>query len=200
MVCDTIRSHAQSLRLKDLNLRTKKDSWMIYARLLLLRFLWWLHLFIMDTNKIQELSRCLFQGRMYVILETNIQDANPQVQILNRHQKWEKFYFAEMSNLRQPFVPTGPPPEFKPLDDIPSEAVREITAIFEQRPVWTRVAILNSLTKDYIRYIKQLLPRVAYVMSRGPFKDGWIKYGYDPRNHPESAPLQLVTLRYAFRT
>ena len=86
-----------------------------------------------------------------------------------------------------------------PADNVPQEAIEQIQQLFALRPIWTRVAILNSLeAPEFRKHIKQLLPRVAYNMTRGPWRDCWVRYGFDPRKERDaSAPYQMILLRYA---
>jgi len=39
------------------------------------------------------------------------------------------------------------------------------------------------------------LPLVAYLMSNGPWRDCWIRYGYDPRSNQEARIYQLLDIR-----
>ncbi len=43
--------------------------------------------------------------------------------------------------------------------------------------------------------LKDSLPYVCYCCSQGPFKGLWIRFGYDPREHPEARFFQMVTFR-----
>ncbi|GBC00423.1 hypothetical protein RclHR1_03850021 [Rhizophagus clarus] len=69
--------------------------------------------------------------------------------------------------------------------------------LFEERPIWTRLALENNLPLNDKRNIKRLLPLVAYLMSNGPWRDCWIRYGYDPRLNKNNAArfYQLLDIR-----
>lgn len=41
----------------------------------------------------------------------------------------------------------------------------------------------------------ELLPKVAYMYSSGPFKGLLVRHGYDPEKEPKSRFLQLLTIR-----
>ena len=38
----------------------------------------------------------------------------------------------------------------------------------------------------------RLLPLVAYLMSNGPWRDCWIRYGYDPRLNREARLYKFI--------
>jgi general transcription factor 3C polypeptide 5 (transcription factor C subunit 1) len=60
----------------------------------------------------------------------------------------------------------------------------------EERPVWTRVALLNQLANDeertFVNYSKEYLPLVAYTITDGAWKDTLVRFGYDVRDSPEA--------------
>ncbi|CAG8434613.1 15083_t:CDS:10 [Funneliformis mosseae] len=97
-------------------------------------------------------------------------------------------------------VPEEPPPEsLKNIERIPQESIDRIRKLFEERPVWTRFALENNLPPNDIRNIKRLLPLVAYLMSNGPWRDCWMRYGYDPRLNKEARFYQLLDIRSSRR-
>lgn len=117
---------------------------------------------------------------------------------MNKNSNTEKLHCAIL-NIKHTQVPLGPPEEYKPLD-VPEAAVQEISYLFQNnRPVWSRTALLNSMTPEYTKYIKQLLPRVAYLIPKGGFKDTWVKYGYDPRKDASNAKWQMISMRSSFK-
>ncbi|KAI1720200.1 methylpurine-DNA glycosylase (MPG) domain-containing protein [Ditylenchus destructor] len=98
-------------------------------------------------------------------------------------------------------------------DDFPvaptEEAVREtelrvrnqgahkmLDEIFNERPMWTRVAI-NSKSKLEDHVLKVLLAKFAFYIVSGPWGRLWCKFGYDPRKDPAARQYQtiMVTLR-----
>ncbi|CAG8453846.1 1019_t:CDS:10 [Paraglomus occultum] len=90
----------------------------------------------------------------------------------------------------------GPPPEvLNYVELLPKEPIEKLKKMFEERPVWTRLALLNTLPKTYKKLIRKLLPLVAYWMVGGPWRDCWIRYGYDPRNDQTSRIYQLLDVR-----
>ncbi|KAH9853850.1 RNA polymerase III transcription factor IIIC subunit-domain-containing protein [Lenzites betulinus] len=70
--------------------------------------------------------------------------------------------------------------------------------LFEERPVWTRAAIFNQFTQMEVRDIinsKYLLPLVSYVFEDGPWRDTYVRLGYDPRQDPDARFYQRLYFR-----
>ncbi|KAI0662974.1 RNA polymerase III transcription factor IIIC subunit-domain-containing protein [Cubamyces menziesii] len=98
----------------------------------------------------------------------------------------------------------------KGVPDKPSAAVEEqrgqadkkilqrLEELFAERPVWTRAAIFNQFTPLEVRDIinsKYLLPLVSYVFEDGPWRDTYVRLGYDPRQDPEARFYQRLYFR-----
>lgn len=109
-------------------------------------------------------------------------------------------------------VPTGP--EEVLLKELGREEPNAIEArlmqLLEERPVWTRPAMMNHLTPAEVKMVhayvfsilvslledrpprllrrnkSQCWARVGYTFSDGPFRDLIVRFGYDPRQHREA--------------
>lgn len=68
---------------------------------------------------------------------------------------------------------------------------------FEQRPIWTKAAIMYT-TKISNDYARNILPAVGYYCTMGPWRTCWIKYGYNPLK--ESGSRIYQTLDFRIRT
>lgn len=70
----------------------------------------------------------------------------------------------------------------------------KLKELFEERPIWSRSGIKTALryTSDNIKY---LLPTVGYYFTSGPWRNLWIRFGYDPRQKPESFIYQTFNYR-----
>ena len=65
---------------------------------------------------------------------------------------------------------------------------------FDERPVWSRNALiyrLGCLRQD----IRHLLTSCAFYYNNGPFRGMWVRFGYDPKKHPESKVYQTLDFR-----
>ncbi|KAI0637731.1 RNA polymerase III transcription factor IIIC subunit-domain-containing protein [Trametes polyzona] len=100
--------------------------------------------------------------------------------------------------------------DHKGVPDKPSQTVEEqrgqadkkiltkLEKLFDERPVWTRAAIFNQFTPMEMRDIinsKYLLPLVSYVFEDGPWRDTYVRLGYDPRQDPEARFYQRLYFR-----
>ncbi|XP_010421273.1 PREDICTED: general transcription factor 3C polypeptide 5 isoform X2 [Camelina sativa] len=74
-----------------------------------------------------------------------------------------------------------------------------VSALFEERPVWTRDSIVQRLLDKDLKcthhMLNRFLLRSAYYFSGGPFLRFWIRRGYDPRKDPESRVYQRMEFR-----
>lgn len=74
------------------------------------------------------------------------------------------------------------------------EIKRRLDNLFEERPIWTRNALLGRLKCERGR-IKHSLPCTAYYFTNGPWRALWVKFGYNPRKDPASKIYQIMDLR-----
>ncbi|KAI9001131.1 RNA polymerase III transcription factor IIIC subunit-domain-containing protein [Trametes punicea] len=76
--------------------------------------------------------------------------------------------------------------------------LKRLEELFEERPIWTRAAIFNQFSPMEVRDIinsKYLLPLVSYVFEDGPWRDTYVRMGYDPRQDPEARFFQRLYFR-----
>ncbi|KAL7980943.1 hypothetical protein Chor_002097 [Crotalus horridus] len=66
--------------------------------------------------------------------------------------------------------------------------------LFELRPVWSRNAVKANISVHPDK-LKLLLPYLAYYMLTGPWRSLWVRFGYDPRKHPEAKIYQVLDFR-----
>ncbi|KAF6017838.1 GTF3C5 [Bugula neritina] len=94
-------------------------------------------------------------------------------------------------------VPTCPYPaaELKICTEYLKEKLEEVRELFKKRPIWTRAA-LTAITQLHANRLKAFLPCLAYYSISGPWRTMWIRYCYDPKQHPEAKHLQLIDYRY----
>ncbi|XP_018025796.1 uncharacterized protein LOC108681288 [Hyalella azteca] len=75
-----------------------------------------------------------------------------------------------------------------------SPVFEKLKQLFEERPIWSRAGVRCALgySSDNIKY---LLPCVGYYFMAGPWRNLWVKFGYDPRQNPQSFLFQTFNYR-----
>ncbi|NWH66151.1 TF3C5 factor, partial [Geococcyx californianus] len=77
---------------------------------------------------------------------------------------------------------------------VDKKAEEELRKLFEVRPVWSRNAVKANISVHPDK-LKLLLPYLAYYMLTGPWRSLWVRFGYDPRKHPEAKIYQVLDFR-----
>ncbi|KAK7402737.1 tau 95 subunit of transcription factor TFIIIC [Neonectria punicea] len=94
-------------------------------------------------------------------------------------------------------APEGPqiPPDL--TDPRMVEIIAELEAAFEDRPVWTRRSLLNHLGGKLKNWneLKRYLNYTAYQFKGGPWRDGVVPYGIDPRTDPKYRIYQTLMFK-----
>ncbi|KZO98023.1 hypothetical protein CALVIDRAFT_496565, partial [Calocera viscosa TUFC12733] len=86
----------------------------------------------------------------------------------------------------------------KELDPMALAVLVRIRALFEQRPVWSRLAMRNQLTEseDHIMLnARAMYTYTGYTFSDGPWRDCHVRFGYDPRTTQDSRFYQRMQFR-----
>lgn len=92
-------------------------------------------------------------------------------------------------------LPQGPPYELNG-DPLLQEFVGKVQALMEQRPIWTRRALANQLSRDPGLYmLRQALQFVGYQYRSGPFRDAVIRFGVNPLSDPSYRIYQTMTFK-----
>ncbi|KAF7563398.1 hypothetical protein G7046_g753 [Stylonectria norvegica] len=93
--------------------------------------------------------------------------------------------------------PSGPqlPPDM--TDPRMVEIIAELEDAFEERPVWTRRSLLNYLGGKLKNWneLKKYLNYTAYQFKGGPWRDGVVPYGTDPRTDPKYRIYQTLMFK-----
>ena len=115
---------------------------------------------------------------------------------INRQKKETRSIYAIASD--EASVPSGPPDSLQRLEDANKymqQAVKNLKALLEERPIVTRRAAYNlcdfgseSLFKDATQY-------ACYSFRSGPWKDALVKYGLDPRRDPLYRKYQTLNFQ-----
>lgn len=80
------------------------------------------------------------------------------------------------------------------LKFIDNERFQLVKEKFSERPAWSKNA-LNAITRISAERLKFMLPALAYYFTTGPWRNQWIRFGYDPRKDSESAKYQTLDYR-----
>lgn len=86
-------------------------------------------------------------------------------------------------------VPNGPPSysaQVESLEPVLQRLIASARHLLEERPMWTRRALINNLPgKDWesagFNSARQIFQHCGYTFSGGPFRDALIRFGVDPR-------------------
>ena len=94
-------------------------------------------------------------------------------------------------------IPDGP--QDQALLQVKSQAIEdkhvdEVRAKFQEQPVWLKAELAHKL-RTINKHLKFILPLVAYYFSSGPWRNQWIRFGYDPRKEHEAAEFQTLDYR-----
>lgn len=74
------------------------------------------------------------------------------------------------------------------------EIKKKLDIFFQERPIWTRTALLGRLKVERSR-IKHALPCTGYYFTNGPWRALWVRFGYNPRKDPAAKIHQIMDLR-----
>lgn len=79
---------------------------------------------------------------------------------------------------------------------IPEGLLNQLHALMDERPIWTRRAILNHVVGDFTDSVLRVaLQLVGYQFRGGPWRDAFIKYGLDPRTDPKFRIYQTLAFK-----
>ncbi|XP_060083359.1 general transcription factor 3C polypeptide 5-like [Ylistrum balloti] len=74
------------------------------------------------------------------------------------------------------------------------EAEQKLRQLFEERPVWSRMALYPHFPKNKQK-LKYLLPLTGFYYLSGPWRCLWCRFGFDPQKTPEAKMFQTVDFR-----
>ena len=72
--------------------------------------------------------------------------------------------------------------------------LNEVHEAFKNQPIWTKTG-LSAVTGQPLERLKFILPTVAYYFTSGPWRNQWVRFGYDPRKDSSSAIYQTLDYR-----
>lgn len=101
--------------------------------------------------------------------------------------------------------PKLPMPGIMPLEKqtpLNQETVAALQKLFEERPIWSRRALLNSLPSHLSAFnvVRFCLGYVSYAIRSGPWRDTLVRLGIDPRTDPKYRLYQTIMLQLVPRS
>ncbi|XP_042203749.1 general transcription factor 3C polypeptide 5-like isoform X2 [Homarus americanus] len=119
----------------------------------------------------------------------------PQNIICRTRQR--RTHFAIFHSFKDEEVPKDPLPgamsqiRVKFMDNALYQGLKDE---FEKRPIWSKNALRVRLdyTKDKLKY---LLPTLSYYFHTGPWRNLWVRLGFDPRTDPNAWIYQTFDYR-----
>jgi general transcription factor 3C polypeptide 5 (transcription factor C subunit 1) len=91
-------------------------------------------------------------------------------------------------------APTAPRAEPDMMNVRTVEIIAELEEAFDERPIWTRRALLNRIGRVLPTWneARKYTSYVSYQFKGGPWRDAMVKYGIDPRTSPEYRKYQTL--------
>ncbi|KIX08946.1 uncharacterized protein Z518_00024 [Rhinocladiella mackenziei CBS 650.93] len=95
--------------------------------------------------------------------------------------------------------PVKPNPKCLPLSQLPEshqKMYQLMRDLFEERPIWTRRALMNQFPDDAPFYLaRPLIAYLAFSIRSGPWRDTLCRYGVDPRTDRSYRKYQSVLIQ-----
>ncbi|KAL7753395.1 tau 95 subunit of transcription factor TFIIIC [Sorochytrium milnesiophthora] len=115
-------------------------------------------------------------------------DGTYKVVLVNRLEREKAVAIFRHADSTDP-IPTAPLPAAAWAPKIiRKEEIDLMVKLFEERPMWTKVAIMA-----------RLLPMHAYYMSNGPYQKVWVRFGVDPTSDRKYRMYQIIDIRDKLR-
>ncbi|CAG9325670.1 GTF3C5 [Blepharisma stoltei] len=75
--------------------------------------------------------------------------------------------------------------------------MEKVSSFFRERPIWLKNAMIQSLSEENLsqNHLKHLLASLSYSYESGPWRNAYVRFGYNPREHPESVCFQVIDFR-----
>ncbi|THH20126.1 hypothetical protein EW146_g1148 [Bondarzewia mesenterica] len=135
---------------------------------------------------------------MSVVATTVDEETGEEKKRLINKMRWKGFGPASIM-FSERDVPKNPPPNCEEIrDQFDQKLLKALEERFQERPIWTRAALLNQFTAAEAREIhnsKVLLPLSCYVFQDGPWRDTLVRFGYDPREEKRARFYQRLYFR-----
>jgi general transcription factor 3C polypeptide 5 (transcription factor C subunit 1) len=81
------------------------------------------------------------------------------------------------------------------VGDPKDERQQKLQELFDERPIWSRLALSARLPEILPAALKRFLPCVGFYFVNGPWRLLWCRYGYDPNSDSASRNYQVIDFR-----
>ncbi|KAJ3269538.1 tau 95 subunit of transcription factor TFIIIC [Borealophlyctis nickersoniae] len=134
----------------------------------------------------------------FAVMKVMVQGKNGEPPVLKILSRYRQTRSAQITfDMKAKEVPQAPPDAVvRGAADMDPDAKERLRVLFENRPVWTRLALHNNLPPQDRKRMKALVPVFAYTITSGVFRECWVRYGYDPRADREARFYQIVDARF----
>ncbi len=97
-------------------------------------------------------------------------------------------------------APVEPTELIKRRGEEETELLERVRRLFDDRPIWQRVSLEAALGSGEVPgwRLATVIRQVAYLFVDGPWRNCYIRFGYDPRTDPAARPLQTIDFRDPF--
>lgn len=95
-------------------------------------------------------------------------------------------------------IPDAPHEKAKSFIDeggVPEGLYENVKKLFDDQPIWTLSSIRGYLRVPPKRFMGNILAVLAFQYTTGPWRNSFVRFGYDPRKDPESRYYQTLDLR-----
>eukprot|EP01043_Picozoa_sp_COSAG02_P035184 COSAG02_NODE_2504_length_8663_cov_3.628211_4_plen_637_part_00 len=81
------------------------------------------------------------------------------------------------------------------ISDPTDDRQRKLQELFDERPIWSRLALSDRFPEIQPAALKRFLPCVGFYFVNGPWRLLWCRYGYDPNSDSSSRKYQVIDFR-----
>jgi general transcription factor 3C polypeptide 5 (transcription factor C subunit 1) len=99
-------------------------------------------------------------------------------------------------NMQDP-VPSEPNDlvrDISKMSVVTQQVYKEVCKMFQERPIWTLYS-LQAHMREKPTHLSAILANVAFYYTTGPWRNCFVRYGYDPRTEFKSRFYQMIDYR-----
>jgi len=141
-----------------------------------------------------------FEDNAYAPLVTKrIRENGDNIEIRNKTRAPSNHVPSHIFRSTLKDVPMEPPEGTRPFEEQREKDILEqVCILFNKRPVWLRSSLEAHLDTKYqvlSWMFNRVLQHCAFLWQDGPYRQCYVRLGYDPREGPENMPFQVIDFR-----